>query len=163
HALLRGAHAAPAALRRRARPGQGGCGGPRRRIPARRPLRLASERHGRRAARRQADGARRPHRRRAPDRPLRHRSDRPAPPARARFCQGPAGAFTWTGGLAWLVAASPATRRGPLIGQAFAAAVVGALFGPVLGGIASLAGTGWTFGAVAAASLGLAGWAAATP
>jgi MFS family permease len=81
----------------------------------------------------------------------------------ARFCQGLASAFSWTGGLAWLVAASPATRRGALIGQAFAAAVVGALFGPVLGGIASLAGTGWTFGAVAAASLALAGWAAATP
>jgi MFS family permease len=81
----------------------------------------------------------------------------------ARFCQGLASAFSWTGALAWLVAASPARRRGALIGQAFAFAVVGALFGPVLGGIASLAGTGWTFGAVAAASLALAGWAAATP
>jgi MFS family permease len=81
----------------------------------------------------------------------------------ARFCQGLASAFSWTGALAWLVAASPAGRRGALIGQAFAAAVVGALLGPVLGGIASLAGTGWTFGAVAAASLALAGWAAATP
>jgi MFS family permease len=81
----------------------------------------------------------------------------------ARFCQGLASAFSWTGALAWLVAASPATRRGALIGQAFAAAVVGALFGPVLGGIASLAGTGWTFGVVAAGSLALAAWAAATP
>jgi predicted MFS family arabinose efflux permease len=81
----------------------------------------------------------------------------------ARFCQGLASAFSWTGALAWLVAASPPGRRGALIGQAFAAAVGGALLGPVLGGIASVAGTGWTFGAVAAASLGLAGWAAATP
>jgi predicted MFS family arabinose efflux permease len=81
----------------------------------------------------------------------------------ARFCQGLASAFTWTGALAWLVAASPPGRRGALIGQAFAAAVGGALLGPVLGGLASVAGTGWTFGAVAAASLGLAGWAAATP
>jgi predicted MFS family arabinose efflux permease len=81
----------------------------------------------------------------------------------ARFCQGLASAFSWTGALAWLVAASPPGRRGALIGQAFAAAVGGALLGPVLGGLASVAGTGWTFGAVAAASLGLAGWAAATP
>jgi predicted MFS family arabinose efflux permease len=81
----------------------------------------------------------------------------------ARFCQGLASAFSWTGALAWLVAASPAGRRGALIGQAFAAAVFGALLGPVLGGIASFAGTGWTFGAVAAGSLALAAWAAATP
>jgi predicted MFS family arabinose efflux permease len=81
----------------------------------------------------------------------------------ARFCQGLASAFSWTGALAWLVAASPPGRRGAVIGQAFAAAVGGALLGPVLGGLASIAGTGWTFGAVAAASLGLAGWAAATP
>lgn len=81
----------------------------------------------------------------------------------ARFCQGLASAFSWTGALAWLVAASPPGRRGALIGQAFAAAVGGALLGPVLGGIASVAGTGWTFGAVAAGSLGLAAWAAATP
>lgn len=81
----------------------------------------------------------------------------------ARFCQGLASSFSWTGALAWLVAAAPAERRGSLIGQAFAAAIVGALLGPVLGGVASLAGTGWTFGAVAAASLGLAAWAAATP
>lgn len=81
----------------------------------------------------------------------------------ARFCQGLASAFSWTGALAWLVAASPAGRRGALIGQAFATAVAGALFGPVLGGIASLAGTGWTFGVVGAASLGLAVWAAGTP
>jgi predicted MFS family arabinose efflux permease len=81
----------------------------------------------------------------------------------ARFCQGLASAFSWTGALAWLVAASPSGRRGALIGQAFAAAIVGALLGPVLGGIASVAGTGWTFGAVAAGSLALAVWAAATP
>ncbi len=81
----------------------------------------------------------------------------------ARFVQGLASAFTWTGALAWLVSASPPGRRGTLIGQAFAAAVVGALAGPVLGGIASVAGTGWTFGAVGVGSLALVGWAAATP
>jgi MFS family permease len=81
----------------------------------------------------------------------------------ARFLQGMASAFSWTGALAWLVAASPAGRRGSLIGTAFAAAVGGALFGPVLGGIASVAGTGWTFGVIGVASLGLVAWAAATP
>ena len=81
----------------------------------------------------------------------------------ARFVQGLASAFSWTGALAWLVAASPATKRGALIGQAFAFAVAGALFGPVLGGVASVAGTAATFSAVAIGSLGIAAWAAATP
>jgi MFS family permease len=81
----------------------------------------------------------------------------------ARFCQGLASAFSWTGALAWLVAAAAPGRRGRLIGQAFAAAIAGALLGPVLGGIASIAGTEWTFGVVAALSLGVAAWAAVTP
>jgi MFS family permease len=81
----------------------------------------------------------------------------------ARFLQGLASAFSWTGALAWLVAATPASRRGTTIGQAFAAAVAGSLFGPVLGGIASEAGIGLTFGIVAAASLAVAVWAATTP
>jgi MFS family permease len=80
-----------------------------------------------------------------------------------RFVQGLASSFTWTGALAWLVLASPAGRRGSLIGTAFAAAVGGALFGPVLGGVASVAGTGWSFGLVGVASLGLAMWAAVIP
>ena len=80
----------------------------------------------------------------------------------ARFVQGIASAFSWTGALAWLVAAAPAGRRGSLIGTAFGAAVGGALFGPVLGGVASLAGTRWTFGFVGVASLGLVAFAAAT-
>jgi MFS family permease len=81
----------------------------------------------------------------------------------ARFAQGLASSFSWTGALAWLVASAPADRRGRLIGNAFAAAVVGALFGPVIGGIASVAGIGLTFGAVAVASFGLVAWAAVTP
>jgi MFS family permease len=80
----------------------------------------------------------------------------------ARFCQGLASAFSWTGALAWLVAAAPAGRRGALIGSAFAAAVAGALFGPVLGGAASVVGPRAAFAAVGIASLALAAWAAAT-
>ena len=81
----------------------------------------------------------------------------------ARFVQGFASAFSWTGGLAWLVAAAPPERRGELIGAAMGTAIAGAMFGPVLGGAASVVGTGWAFGAVAVASIGLAVWAAATP
>jgi MFS family permease len=81
----------------------------------------------------------------------------------ARFLQGLASSFSWTGALAWLVASASAGSRGRLIGQAFACAVAGALLGPVLGGVATVAGTGPTFGVVAVASLGLAAFAATTP
>jgi len=81
----------------------------------------------------------------------------------ARFVQGLASAFSWTGALAWLVAGTPGDRRGRMIGNAFATAIGGALFGPVLGGIASLAGIGWTFGTVGVLSLALVAWAATTP
>ena len=81
----------------------------------------------------------------------------------ARFMQGLASSFSWTGSLSWLVAQAPEGRKGQLIGKAFAAAVAGALLGPVLGGAATVVGTGWAFGAVAVASLGLAAWAVITP
>lgn len=85
----------------------------------------------------------------------------------ARFVQGVSSAFSWTGSLAWLVAASPPGRRGQLIGSAFGAAIAGALFGPVLGAIASFTGTGPAFAAVAglAVLLAVAAWRtpAATP
>jgi MFS family permease len=81
----------------------------------------------------------------------------------ARFLQGFASAFSWTGGLAWLVAAAPPTRRGALIGTAFGLAIGGALFGPVLGGLAALVGTGPAFTAVAVVALGQAVWAWRTP
>ncbi len=79
----------------------------------------------------------------------------------ARLAQGCASAFSWTGALVWLVSATPASRRGRTIGNAFAAASAGALFGPVLGAIASLAGVRWTFVVIGAGSLGLALWAGA--
>jgi MFS family permease len=81
----------------------------------------------------------------------------------ARFLQGVSSAFSWTGGLAWLVAASSPVRRGQLIGSAFGAAIAGALFGPVLGAAASFTGTGPAFGTVAALAVLLAVAAATTP
>jgi MFS family permease len=81
----------------------------------------------------------------------------------ARFLQGVSSAFTWTGALAWLVAASPPGRRGQLIGSAFGAAIAGALFGPVLGAIASFTGSAPAFGTVALLAVVLAAVAAATP
>jgi len=81
----------------------------------------------------------------------------------ARFAQGVASALTWTGALGWLVAEAPPDRRGRMIGNAFAAAVGGALFGPVVGGLASVVGVGWTFGAIGVAAFALVAWALATP
>jgi MFS family permease len=81
----------------------------------------------------------------------------------ARFLQGVSSAFSWTGALAWLVAAAPPARRGALIGSAFGAAIAGALFGPVLGAVASFTGTDVAFGAVAALALVIAAAAIATP
>jgi len=81
----------------------------------------------------------------------------------ARFLQGISSAFSWTGGLAWLVAAAPAGSRGRLIGSAFGAAIAGALFGPVLGAVASFTGTGPAFGTVAGLAVILAAAAASTP
>src|SRR5438093_12094733 len=81
----------------------------------------------------------------------------------ARFLQGISSAFSWTGALAWLVAASPSGRRGQLIGSAFGAAIAGALLGPVLGAVASFTGTGPAFGGVACVALFLAFAAWRTP
>ena len=81
----------------------------------------------------------------------------------ARFLQGVASSFSWTAGLAWLVAAAPPARRGETIGAAMGAAIVGALFGPVLGGVASIVGTGPSFASVAVFASVLAVWAWRTP
>ena len=58
----------------------------------------------------------------------------------ARLLQGVGSALSWSGALAWLVAAAPRERRGALIGTTMGAAVFGALLGPVIGAIATVAG-----------------------
>src|SRR4051812_26693074 len=54
-----------------------------------------------------------------------------------RFLQGAASSCSWTGALAWLVAAAPADRRSQQLGFAMGAAIFGGLLGPVLGAVAS--------------------------
>jgi MFS family permease len=66
----------------------------------------------------------------------------------ARLIQGVGGAFSWAGGLAWIVAETSPGRRGALIGRALAAAIAGALFGPVIGTLANAIGRGAAFSVV---------------
>jgi MFS family permease len=81
----------------------------------------------------------------------------------ARLFQGAGSALSWAGGLAWLVAGTPASRRGEMLGTAIGAAIFGALLGPALGALAEEIGSGPTFVGVAALAGALAVWALRTP
>jgi MFS family permease len=81
----------------------------------------------------------------------------------ARFAQGVGSAFSWTGGLSWLVAGTPRERRGEMIGTAMGAAIFGALLGPAVGALAEAVGTRPVFSGIAVLSVGLIGWALRTP
>jgi MFS family permease len=72
----------------------------------------------------------------------------------ARFVEGVGGALAWAGGLAWIVAMTPLSRRGAVIGRALGTSIAGSLFGPAVGALASATGRAALFcGLAALASL----------
>jgi MFS family permease len=81
----------------------------------------------------------------------------------SRLFQGIGSSFSWSGGLAWVIATAPRERRGTLLGTAMGAAVFGALLGPVLGALAGVVGTQAAFLGVTVVGGVLAAWAVTLP
>jgi MFS family permease len=81
----------------------------------------------------------------------------------SRFVQGAGSVFSWAGGLAWLVAGTPASRRGEMLGTAIGAAIFGALLGPALGALAEAVGSRPVFLSFAGIGVALVVWALRTP
>jgi MFS family permease len=81
----------------------------------------------------------------------------------ARLAQGLGGSLGWAGGLSWLVAATPKSRRGEMLGTAIGSAIFGALFGPVVGALAHHVGSRPVFIGLAVLALLLGVWALRTP
>src|SRR5581483_8435939 len=75
----------------------------------------------------------------------------------ARSLQGISAGFTWSGALAWLVAATPRERRGRVLGNTMGAAGFGSMLGPVLGAAAAV-GRSVLFSALAAVAACLFVW-----
>ena len=67
----------------------------------------------------------------------------------ARFLQGAGCALAWTGGLTWLVAVAPPSRRAEALGISLGASLAGALAGPAIAATAARVGTQATFSSIA--------------
>ena len=80
-----------------------------------------------------------------------------------RALQGFACGCIWGGALTWVIAATPASRRGRVLGAAFSAAILGTLLGPAVGTAAVWLGTGVVFAALGVIAAGLAGWVLSFP
>jgi MFS family permease len=81
----------------------------------------------------------------------------------ARLAQGLGGSLAWAGSLTWLIAATPSSRRGELLGTAIGSAIFGALLGPAVGALAHHVGPRPTFIGLAGLSIVLIVWAMRTP
>ena len=80
-----------------------------------------------------------------------------------RVVQGVASGCIWGGALTWVIAATPTSRRGQVLGSVLAAAIFGTLIGPVLGTIAVAVGGRVLFSVIAGLSLLLGVWVVRSP
>jgi MFS family permease len=81
----------------------------------------------------------------------------------ARLAQGLGGSLAWAGALTWLIAGTPRTRRGEMLGTAIGSAIFGALLGPVVGALAHHVGPRPVFVGLAGLSVVLGTWALRLP